>query len=288
MTTLENRSLDRGITLMEILARGGSCSLAELHAASGLPKSTIRRLLGTLIARRIVRRSLSDGRYRINITLPMSTGAPIPPGLAGLVDLSLPLALALTRRVRWPSDIHVVDGTRMQIVESTRPASPFHIYPGRVNRWLNIFGTASGTACLAAMSPEAVMEVHRLTEGDETWGLARFGLCVEAYLDILAATRARGYAIRLSAYLGETVFDDGLAAIAVPLLERGRPLGALTLIWPRPHLDHARFASEHLDALRDTAAQICAGLDRDTARTPAPAEAAPGARRGTAASPSRG
>ncbi|WP_157982164.1 helix-turn-helix domain-containing protein [Oceanicella sp. SM1341] len=265
MGALENRSLDRGITLMEILARSGSSSLAELHAASGLPKSSIRRLLGTLIARRIVRRSLSDGRYRINITLPMSTGAPIPHGLAWLVDLSLPLALALTHRVRWPSDIHVMDGRRMQIVESTRPASPFHIYPGRVNRWLNIFGTASGTACLSAMRREAVMEVHRLTEGDETWGLARFGLGIEAYLDILEATRRRGYAIRLSAYLGETVFDDGLAAIALPLIERGRPLGALTLLWPRVHLTHEAFAAEHLGPLRDTTQRICAALDARTA-----------------------
>jgi len=44
------RSLDRGLDLMEVLAREGAQTLAQLHAATGLPKSTIRRLLATLQA----------------------------------------------------------------------------------------------------------------------------------------------------------------------------------------------------------------------------------------------
>ena len=56
----ENRSLDRGIEILETLAREGAMSLADLHRATGLPKSTIRRLLQTLIARKIVRRSLTS------------------------------------------------------------------------------------------------------------------------------------------------------------------------------------------------------------------------------------
>ena len=74
---LEHKSLDRGITIMEVLARNGSCSLADLHKATGISKSSIRRLLGTLVERRLVRRSLADGRYRTSILMPASAGVPV-------------------------------------------------------------------------------------------------------------------------------------------------------------------------------------------------------------------
>ncbi len=46
---LRNESLNRGLAVLEQLARDGDCSLADLHKGTGIPKSSIRRLLGTLI-----------------------------------------------------------------------------------------------------------------------------------------------------------------------------------------------------------------------------------------------
>ena len=76
---LEHQSLDRGITVLEHIARGGSCTLAELHKSTGISKSSIRRLLATLVERRLVRRSLADGRYRTSVLMTASTGVPVPP-----------------------------------------------------------------------------------------------------------------------------------------------------------------------------------------------------------------
>ena len=59
--TLENRSLDRGLTILERLSADGAGSLQALHTATGLAKSTLRRLLSTLVQRKILRRSLADG-----------------------------------------------------------------------------------------------------------------------------------------------------------------------------------------------------------------------------------
>jgi IclR family mhp operon transcriptional activator len=59
-TKLENRSLDRGLMILEVLARDAHCSLHQLHERTALPKSTIRRLLGTLRKHHFIRQGLTD------------------------------------------------------------------------------------------------------------------------------------------------------------------------------------------------------------------------------------
>lgn len=261
MAQLENRSLDRGITLMEILARTGANSLAELHAQSGLPKSTIRRLLGTLQRRRLVRRSVWDKKYRINITLPVSAGAAIPKDLAFYIDVAVPLVSELTGEIDWPSDVHIIDGHVMRVIDSTRPLSPFHLYRGIVNRSLNIFGTATGQACLSQMDNDKVRELLRQTRGDRHFGLERFKLSEEKFFQLLEDSRQRGYGIRVSNYVGETVIDDGLAAIALPIFKNGNVIGAISLLFPRRLMSPHAMADKYLDKLAVTASRISHELD---------------------------
>jgi len=258
--TRENRSVDRAITLIEALARQDSMSLADLHAETGLPKSTIRRLLGTLVRRRIARRSIADERYRINVVLPDISPETIPRGLSLIADAALPHALALTRSVGWPSDLHVRDGIAMRIIDSTRAFSPHRLYRGQINRRLNAFGAASGVACLAAGAPSTADALHRATYGDPVWGLARFGMTRGTYDRVLDRARTDGYGIRLATYLGETRVDDSLAAIAVPINHQRDVIGALTLLWPRAFATPAAFAGEHLSDLRRTVGLIEASL----------------------------
>lgn len=262
MTELANRSLDRGITILESLARNGASSLAELHRDCGLAKSTIRRLLATLIRHRLVRRSVSDGLYRVTITLPAGAGEPIPHEMSGLIDVAMPRAIELTKRVEWPSDIHVADGPCMRIVDSTRPLSPFHMYRGIINRRINLFGSATGMACLAWRSDEEIAEYDRLTLGNMSLGLARFGMRLTQYMPEIEKTRARGYGIRLGIYRGETVLDDGLAAMAVPVLVDGAPQAALSLLWPRAFQEPEEFAKRFLADLQETARSISDDMAR--------------------------
>jgi IclR family mhp operon transcriptional activator len=264
MTQLQNRSLDRGITLMEILARTGANTLAELHAESGLPKSTIRRLLATLQARRLVRRSLSDRKYRINITLPVSAGAPIPKHLAIYVDVAVPLLSELTAEIEWPSDVHILERPHIRVIDSTRPLSPFHLYRGIVNQTLNVFGTATGQVCLANMSEALVREYIAETNGDLQFGLERFRWSEAELFNQLEMTRRRGYGVRSPKYLGVTVIDDGLSAIAVAILKHGETFGAITILYPRGLMAHEEMADRYFDKLKATAGRISKDLESFT------------------------
>lgn len=258
---MQNKSLDRGISIMEVMAREGACSLADLYRITGISKSSIRRLLATLIARRLVRQSIADKQYRINVIFPVAASEPVPTDQAFFVDVALPVVSEMTNSIEWPSDIHLLDGDRMRVLDSTRPLSPFHLYRGVVNRKLNIFGSATGMCCLAELGDR---EFHRIAAhlvGDTTWGLERFKYTPEEYLGNLRDTRQRGYGARISSFVGETVFDDGLAAIARPVYAGKKLVGAISLLWPKSFLSSSEFAERYLEDLRRTTDKINRMLD---------------------------
>lgn len=64
------RTLDRALDLLEMLCRSsGGLSLKELSRGSGLPKSTVHRLLGGLIDRRLVAQDSHNQHYVPGIKL---------------------------------------------------------------------------------------------------------------------------------------------------------------------------------------------------------------------------
>lgn len=249
---------------MEILAREGACSLADLHRKSGISKSSIRRLLGTLVTRRLVRQSFADKKYRITVIFPVSASEPVPADQAYVLDVALPIVTEMTKAIEWPSDIHLLDGDRMRVLDSTRPLSPFHLYRGVVNRRLNIFGSATGMCCLAELGDKEFRTIAAHTEGDTVWGLDRFNTSIEEYLRHLKLklklTRTRGYGARIGSFVGETVFDDGLAAIARPIYAATRLVGAVSLLWPKSYLATAEFADRYFDDLRHTTDAVSRAL----------------------------
>ncbi len=259
----ENRSLDRGIEILETLAREGAMSLADLHRATGLPKSTLRRLLQTLISRRIVRRSLADQLYRTLVVFPDISGEVMPRGMLRVAEAAIPRTLSLTRAIGWPSDIHIRESRAMRIIDSTRHASQFHVEQGPINRRLSHFGSASGLACLAALPDREIAATYEEMKADLEWGPVRFGLDLQRLMARIAVIRTQGYAARAAADLGGCGgLDNDLRAIAVALHAQGRVVGAVSLLWLRSYKPVADFAALHLPALEAAAADINASLER--------------------------
>ena len=258
---LENRSLDRGITVLETLGGHGACSLQQLHKLTALPKSTLRRLLATLVRRRLIRQGLNDRLYRVNIALPMLPRAEASPVAAEMVEAASLHMQTLTTDVGWPSDLHMWDGSRMRVVESTRVLSPFHVHGGRVDLEVNIFGSAGGRAYLMDLDAQSLIQIYREAREDPDFGPGCFGLTLDRLKDELASMREAGYAFRRAGYLGESAPDDKLNAIAVPVHKGDAGvLGALTLMWTRTYLEHEAFAARFLDKLKIAADAITAEL----------------------------
>ena len=189
----ENRSLDRGLAILESLSIHGASSLRDLHARTALPKSTIRRLLGTLIRRKIVRRSLADRLYRANIALPLQGPVASTPSEGWLVDRAVPHMIELTRSVGWACDLHIFERTRSRIIESTRPLSPFFQYSRPIDLQVTVFGSAAGLAVLSTWTDAAVLALIDEIGDDPVWGLRRVGLTRPRARQVPAASAGGGF-----------------------------------------------------------------------------------------------
>src|SRR3954465_16089351 len=73
------QSVDRALTILEMLARDGEAGVTDIAAELGVHKSTAFRLLATLEAHRLVEQDGDRGRYRLGVGhLPLAR-APTPP-----------------------------------------------------------------------------------------------------------------------------------------------------------------------------------------------------------------
>ena len=69
------QSVDRAVSVMEILARRGEAGVSEVAAEIDVHKSTAFRLLGALEARGLVEQSAGRGKYRLGFGLVRLAGA---------------------------------------------------------------------------------------------------------------------------------------------------------------------------------------------------------------------
>jgi IclR family mhp operon transcriptional activator len=256
--SLENRSLDRGLAVLGSLSMHGASSLQDLHSRTSLPKSTIKRILGTLMRRKIVRRSLSDQLYRPNIALPVQDSHTE----GWLVDRALPHMIELTRHIEWSCDLHVFERSRSRVLESTRPLSPFLQYERRIGLEVPVFGSAAGMAVLSTWDDGAVLALVDEVGEHSEWGPSRLGMTRRDLLATLRRVRTDGYATRDLWYRSKTPPANKLHAIACPILRDGAAVGALVVLWRKEMLAPEDFARMHLKRLKTAAARITADLTR--------------------------
>jgi IclR family transcriptional regulator, mhp operon transcriptional activator len=263
------RALERGIEVLAVLQSHSICSLRDVHLATRIPKPSLLRILKTLERAGIVSRRLADGHYRMSLfTRPTRKRD----RYAHVAEAAAPVLDRLCRKVLWPSDLFVPAGPCMERRETSRPLTPFFIHPGdfknlgvvvRAN-WLI---TGVGRAYLAYCSEaERDAIIRRLRKSDRPEDrLARDPKRLER---ILADTRARGYAVRDPSFVGgsynRSPFDDGLAAIVVPLFDGERVHGSINILFVRTAYTVEQFAARHLADLQAAAREIVASLPDDS------------------------
>ena len=86
---------------------------------------------------------------------------------------------------------------------------------------------------------------------------------LDVALQVIDETRRLGYASRDPLFGGDgdkemNVSDDGIDAIAVPVMHDGKLLATMNLVWPRKYRLKAQIVRSHLADLQDTAAAIAA------------------------------
>jgi IclR family transcriptional regulator, mhp operon transcriptional activator len=252
------RGLQRGLQVIQALQANPISSLHEIHLATHISKPSLLRILHTLEQFGMVSRRLADGHYRI------STFTQTPrkrDRYDRVAEAAAPVLDRLCQKVSWPSDLFVPAGDHMERRETSRAQSPNISHPNymiRIGQPVNWLMTGVGRAYLA-FCPDREREdiLKRLRRSDQPEDrLARDPKQVDK---VLAETRVRGYGTRDARFIGghyRNPTDDGLAGIAIPLLDRTRVHGSINILWIRTALTVEECAARHLADLKAAASEI--------------------------------
>ena len=248
-----NRSIERGLTVLEVIHTSGASSLAFLAERTGLSKPTILRICATLEHRRWLSRRSSDGYFQLGSGFPQAGGMP---DLADrLVAVSKKEIVRLSEETGLGVDLAAaIGGGRTEIVDTTRVFRKHGVYPDAVGFRPSPILSALGGAYLSGLSePDraAVLKdlVPRLPREDAS--------ALLQLPRILKAIARNGYAARAEGHWGRAVdYGELPAAIAVPILAGAEVVGAVNLVWNASGQTVEAVAESHLARLEATAKAI--------------------------------
>lgn len=249
------RAVERVCDVLDLVQRQpDAVTLADVVAATGLPKSSAFRYLSTLEARGYVARDAVTGHIRVGPSfLPLDDRR-----MDVLADRARPLMEKLRDRFDESVNLGMLDGNRiayLEIVESQR-SMRLAARPGDRDP---LHCTALGKA-VATLLPTA--RLRAILEAEElTARTPRTITDIDAYLAEVELTRERGYALDN----GENEPDG--RCLAVPLLGSDLPV-ALSLSAPASRFPLAD-AQHVADALTRLAVQLSQDMIRDGRHTPA-------------------
>ena len=250
------RSLERGLLVLEMIQKDGSCSLAELHAQTQLSRATILRSLRTLEEQGWITRD-DQAQYRPGPKLN-------PKGKSGrsqgIANLARPVLDELGKKAPWPADVAVLRGASMVIVRSSRNQAPFPIKPNVIGRKPCLLRSALGRAyiafCPAGERETLLAALRRSTDPDNRLALA------PRWVDrMIAECREQGYAVREPGYYAG--FDDEgpeVCSIATPVLQGEHVIACINLMWVMGTQSVPEFARMYLPDLRGAAQRLSAAV----------------------------
>ncbi|MFB9321845.1 IclR family transcriptional regulator [Cryptosporangium minutisporangium] len=216
------QSVDRAITVLEILARRGDAGVSEVAAELSVHKSTAFRLLETLEDRGMVEQTADRGKYRLGFGVVRLAGAVsarldvVAQGRQACERLAAEVGETVNLAVLREHYAVNVDQVRGRATVTT------HNWVGQLTP---LHATSSGKVLLAAL-PAAGRRAAYTAGGLPAYTPAT-PASAAALEDQLADVRERGYAVTVEEY------EVGLNAVAAPVRGAdGAVLAAISVSGP--------------------------------------------------------
>jgi len=216
------RAVERAIELLQALNRSPISTLGDLHRQTGIPKSSIVRLLRALETQGLVTQTASYSAYRLreHVTS-LSSGFAHQPRIVEAAETRM---IAFTRREGWPLALALFDRGAMVVRASTIPYTTLAPIQSSLEIRLSLVGYALGQAYLAHL-PSAEQKVLLQTARTSPSLADRSAQDVRGTQQMLKQVRERGYALR------NQLFHSESSTVAVPVFDRGRVAASLGLTW---------------------------------------------------------
>jgi len=243
----------RTLLLLEELNRHRVASIDILHRATGLPKSTVVRLMKSLCALGYALNDPRQGGYSV-----ASRVKSLSNGFHGdplVVEAARPWARAFTEQYQWPLAIAVLDRTAVMVRFSTIPYSPISPFHGTINMHLSLLCRALGRAYLAFCPiAERAMLLDMLARSREPED--RLAADRKRALALLAAVRKQGFAER-----DPMVEPRSSGTIAVPIISGGKVLATVGMTYFVSALDRADLVQRYVPLMKTLAANIAGSVE---------------------------
>jgi len=245
-------SLRRGLEVLLAIDSSSAATLTELHRQTGIPKASLQRILKTLRETGWIERNEPESRY-VRSAAP---GAPDPQVLwrAQVSSLAAPLRAALQRRVPWPLDIAVRDGTSMLILDAHRPSNGLAVNY-RVLGFRPHMLVSSLGRCYLAHCPEVERQALLAALARSKRPFDQMAKEPAQIRRLVAEARGRGYATRQPAVSGADS-PERFGALAVPIFSGDSLVACLSCSWLPGVTNESDIARAHLASLRMTAEAI--------------------------------
>lgn len=226
VTRYVSPAVERAFAILEALAEAREMGLSELARALRLGKSSVYRLLNTLVSTGYVEKRPDSGRYRLTYRLSLLAGAASE--RSGLADAAAPVLRRLAAETAESANLGVLEGgvvVNLLRVEGPQPLRLHLALPGGVPP----HATGLGKVLLAALGPAELR--------------ARLGSAPLARLTPRTIRDRRTLRAELERVgrLGYAVDDEecslGLRCVAAPVRDRsGEVIAAVSIAAPAHRL----------------------------------------------------
>jgi DNA-binding IclR family transcriptional regulator len=232
------QSVDRAVTILELLARQGDTGVTEIAAELGVHKSTAFRLAAALEMRGLVEQPGERGKYRLGLGLVRLAGAATV--RMDLTQQSRPISERLAADVAETINIAILDADAAVNIDQVLGPSAITTH-NWVGQRTPLHATSSGKVLLAYL-PEAAIDARLAAP------LTRYTPHTVTDAKVLrkelARVRAEGYARTVEE------LEEGLNAVAAPVFaDNGQVVASISVSGPSFRLTAERMP-QVVDAVR--------------------------------------
>jgi DNA-binding IclR family transcriptional regulator len=222
------QSVERAVTILEVLARTGGAGVTELAAELDVHKSTAFRLVSTLEQRGLVEQAEQRGKYRLGVGIVRLAGATA--ARLDVVQEARPVCRRLSAETGETVNIAVLSDRSALYLDQFAGASALQPH-NWVGQHIPLHATSNGKVLLSRLSDE---EVDRLLPSLPGFTEATITSSTALHRE-LEEVRARGYAVAIDE------LEVGLTAIAAPVRDaHGDVVASLSVSGPTFRLERQR------------------------------------------------
>ncbi|MCM0651022.1 IclR family transcriptional regulator [Clostridium swellfunianum] len=246
------QSVDRALDILEFLAgEKRSCGVTEIGNAVGLHKSTVHRLLGTLMNKGYIEKDIDSDNYTVGKKVLFLASSVLD--RMDVRTVARPYIRRLSERTNEVVHLSILDGDEavyIDKVESLRQGSVrMH---SQIGKRVPLYCTAVGKVLLSSEEDEKVKE---LLKHKEMYKFTRSTIDnVDNFIEELHKVRKAGYST------DEMEHEEGIRCVAAPIHDRkGKIIAAVSISGPIFYMTEDRLPevkSELLQAAEEISNQL--------------------------------